>query len=66
MANWLTHPLHVIFAILLLVSAIATYTLGFSLGVVAALLAGVIFELGFWFTVFSSSKMIRRHEDHVH
>ena len=66
MVDRLTHPLHLALAIVLLICAVAAYSLGLSVKTVSCLLAGVVFELGFWFTVFSSSKMIRGHEDHIH
>ena len=66
MIKLLTHPLHLVLAILLLLTAFVSYTAGFESDFVPWILAGVIFELGFWFTVFSSSKMVGRHEDNFH
>jgi|GEM_PF-6325130 len=66
MTKLLTHPVHLVLAILLLLTAFVAYTAGIENDFVPWILAGVIFELGFWFTVFSSSKMVGKHEDNLH
>jgi hypothetical protein len=40
----------------LLFAAIASYSYGFSQGVFAFILIGVIFELTFWFNIFKTKK----------
>ncbi len=45
--------LHASAAIILLIGAIIAYSLGFAKDIGALLIGGVIFELGFWFILFS-------------
>lgn len=66
MMNLLTHPIHLVLAVLLLLSALAALWMGFYHDMMQWILAGIVFELGFWFSVFSSSKMIQSHEDNFH
>ena len=66
MTNLLTHPVHLALAIFLLVIMLLAYSFGIYHDMMQWILAGIVFELGFWFTVFSSSKMIRKHEDNLH
>ena len=65
MVDLLTHPLHLVLAILLLICAVVVYMVGL-VYTLPWILAVIVFELGFWFSVFSSSKMVGRHEDHPH